>query len=110
VLICGYRLSTAAMQYHYSDGGDEGMREPLKIASFVLIGEKSVMALKPLISPTGDSIEFTVGGLYEQSARSKMPLLVPVMPVPPSWSGPFALRLENQAEPLMGPKVEWRPQ
>jgi hypothetical protein len=32
---------------------------------------------------------FVVG----RSARSKMPLLVPVMPVPPSWSGPFQVFL-----------------
>jgi hypothetical protein len=105
VLVCGSNLMKAAMEQKYSDGG----RGSGGVMTFVQIGEKNIMAIKPLVSQSGDRIEFTVGGLYERSPRSKIDVLVPVYPVLPEWSGPFLLSVHGETNPTRGPEVTWRP-
>ncbi|NJO12225.1 MAG: hypothetical protein HC872_00735 [Gammaproteobacteria bacterium] len=108
ITVCGSQLSRAALEDQYAvDASIPSLSSP-NTATFVLIGQRSLMMLDPVISRRGDRIVFTAGRLYERSELSTdYDVLVPVEQPPQRWAGELTLRLQGTTDVVAGPKVVW---
>lgn len=110
ITVCGSQLSTAVLEDQFVDIASLPHLASPNTATFVLIGHRSLMALNPEFSKRGDRLIFTAGRLYERSELTQdYDVLIPVAPVPKTWTGEFALRLKGEAPPARGPQVRWMP-
>jgi len=89
----------------------------LQIDKYQLTGAKSVLMGNPVLSPAGDTLVFTVRGLYEnipvnycwaayQCAKSA--ILHPTTPIPASFVGPAMFYVPGGGY-LYGQQVTWHP-
>jgi hypothetical protein len=107
VLVCGSGLGSAAFE-----AGAAGEREAPDVPAdaYVYLGDYLLAVSDPVISPSGDRIELTVGALH-QPARPRKGLTGLLRPqdCEPSThcTGPLGVRMQGQPDPVYGPRVRW---